>query len=135
MVTTLVPSSRTLARYAIRHGLPAVFLRRAAGQGDLVGRLLRERAVAEDPYALYEQVRAGAGDLPYPMPWADDERSSFVETLADYTRHLESGGFTVEQTEDLGDDPVRVFETGPWTRLTSRRGHILVRRKAWTLKA
>jgi hypothetical protein len=35
----------------------------------------------------------------------------------------------------LGDDPVRIFETGPWTRLTSRRGHILVRRKAWTLKA
>jgi len=35
----------------------------------------------------------------------------------------------------LGDDPVRLFETGPWTRLTSRRGHVLVRRKPWTLKA
>ena len=35
----------------------------------------------------------------------------------------------------LGDDPVRLFETGPWTRLTSRRGHVLVRRKAWTLRA
>jgi hypothetical protein len=35
----------------------------------------------------------------------------------------------------LGDDPVTVFETGPWTRLSSRRGHVLVRRKAWTLKA
>jgi ubiquinone/menaquinone biosynthesis C-methylase UbiE len=54
-------------------------------------------------FVLYEQVRAGAGDLPYPMPWADDERSSFVETLAEYTRHLESGGFTVEQAEDLGE--------------------------------
>jgi cytochrome P450 len=53
-----VPSSRTLARYAVRHGLAAVFLERAARQGDLVGRLLRDRAVAEDPYALYEQLRA-----------------------------------------------------------------------------
>jgi hypothetical protein len=35
----------------------------------------------------------------------------------------------------LGDDPITVFETGPWTRLTSRRGHVLVRRKSWTLKA
>lgn len=35
----------------------------------------------------------------------------------------------------LGDDPVRLFETGPWTRLSSRRGHVLVRRKPWTLKA
>ncbi|WP_136709823.1 hypothetical protein [Agromyces sp. H66] len=35
----------------------------------------------------------------------------------------------------LGDDPIRLFETGPWTRLSSRRGHVLVRRKPWTLKA
>jgi cytochrome P450 len=58
MGTTLVPSSRTLARYAVRHGLAGVFLGRAARQGDLVGRLLRERAVAEEPYALYERLRA-----------------------------------------------------------------------------
>lgn len=31
-------------------------------------------------------------------------------------------------------EPVRVFETGPWTRLTTGRGHVLVRRKAWTLQ-
>ncbi|MDQ0892567.1 hypothetical protein [Agromyces ramosus] len=35
----------------------------------------------------------------------------------------------------LGDDLVKLFETGPWTRLSSRRGHVLVRRKPWTLKA
>ncbi|MDH6237423.1 hypothetical protein [Cryobacterium sp. CG_9.6] len=27
------------------------------------------------------------------------------------------------------DDPVLVFETGPWTRLTTTRGHVLVRRR------
>src|SRR4051812_11097082 len=58
MATTVLPSSRTLARYAVRHGLAAVFLSRAARQGDLVGRLLRDRSVAEEPYDLYEQVRA-----------------------------------------------------------------------------
>lgn len=30
---------------------------------------------------------------------------------------------------------VRVFETGPWTRLSLQRGHVLVRRKPWTLQA
>jgi hypothetical protein len=35
----------------------------------------------------------------------------------------------------LGDDAVRLYETGPWTRLTTRRGHVLVRQKPWTLKA
>lgn len=33
----------------------------------------------------------------------------------------------------LGVDTVRILETGPWTRLTSDRGHVLVRRRAWTL--
>ena len=33
----------------------------------------------------------------------------------------------------LGDDDVKMFETGPWTRLTTVRGHVLVKRKAWTL--
>ncbi len=32
-------------------------------------------------------------------------------------------------------EPVRVFETGPWTRLSAEHGHVLVRRKAWTLQA
>ncbi|MBV9830497.1 MAG: class I SAM-dependent methyltransferase, partial [Marmoricola sp.] len=28
------------------------------------------------PFALFEQVRTGDGELPYPLPWAVDERSS-----------------------------------------------------------
>ncbi|MCW4384725.1 hypothetical protein OH146_02940 [Salinibacterium sp. SYSU T00001] len=37
----------------------------------------------------------------------------------------------------LGDPAVGtvgVFETGPWTRITSPRGHVLVRRRGWTLQ-
>ena len=30
-------------------------------------------------------------------------------------------------------DEVRVFESGPWTRLTTPRGHVLIKRKAWRL--
>ncbi len=33
-----------------------------------------------------------------------------------------------------GGDAVRLFETGPWTRLTSQRGHVLVKRRAWSLR-
>ncbi|MGY1740849.1 MULTISPECIES: cytochrome P450 [unclassified Blastococcus] len=58
----LLRPARTLARYAVRHGLPAVYLSRAARRGDLVGRLLRDPAVREHPYDLYEQLRA-AGPL------------------------------------------------------------------------
>jgi hypothetical protein len=34
---------------------------------------------------------------------------------------------------DNGDDEVRIFDSGPWTRLTSPRGHVLIKRKAWRL--
>ncbi len=32
-----------------------------------------------------------------------------------------------------GNEPVAVFESGSWTRLTTTRGHVLVKRRAWTL--
>jgi hypothetical protein len=34
---------------------------------------------------------------------------------------------------DNESEEVRIFESGPWTRLTSPRGHVLIKRKAWRL--
>jgi MPBQ/MSBQ methyltransferase len=51
-------------------------------------------------FGLYEQVRGADDDLPYPLPWAEDERSSFVESVEDYQRHLATAGFTVYEVED-----------------------------------
>lgn len=30
-------------------------------------------------------------------------------------------------------DTVAIYESGPWTRLTTKRGHVLVKRRAWNL--
>jgi hypothetical protein len=46
------------------------------------------------------------------------------------------GGFAALSLGFLGGDPqdeVRIYETGPWTRLTTQRGHVLIKRKAWSL--
>ena len=51
-------------------------------------------------FALFEQMRAGSGLLPYPLPWADDERSSFVESPQEYAAALDAAGFTVVETTD-----------------------------------
>lgn len=45
-------------RWAVKHGVAGRALRRAAKQGDPVARLSTDRAVAQDPYATYELVRA-----------------------------------------------------------------------------
>jgi len=50
--------------------------------------------------------------------------------------HLPTGaGFAALTLGFLGEEEesVPVYETGPWTRLTTRRGHVLVKRRAWTL--
>lgn len=51
--------------------------------------------------------------------------------------HIPAGAGFASYTLGFLSSPesVRVFETGPWTRLSSQRGHVLVRRKPWTLQA
>ena len=52
------------------------------------------------PFVVFEQMRTAEGDLTYPLPWAVDERSSFVEDVAAYTAALEGAGFRVEEVVD-----------------------------------
>lgn len=51
--------------------------------------------------------------------------------------HVPAGGaFAALSLGFLGGEAggeVKIFETGPWTRLTTPRGHVLIKRKAWTL--
>jgi len=64
-------------------------------------------------FALYEQMRSGPGELPYPMPWAEDERSSFVESPEEYAAHLAAAGFTIELTDDMTESTLGPPPTGP----------------------
>lgn len=41
--------------------------------------------------------------------------------------------FAMRSLGFLGDDTVQLFESGPWSRLTTVRGHVLIKRRAWTL--
>jgi MPBQ/MSBQ methyltransferase len=51
-------------------------------------------------FGVFEQARVGPGALTYPLPWADDERSSFVESTDEYVDQLTAAGFVVQLTED-----------------------------------
>ena len=64
-------------------------------------------------FAVFDQMRTGAGTLPYPMPWAEDQRSSFVETLGEYSAHLAAAGFTVVEVEDRTESTLGPAPDGP----------------------
>ena len=51
-------------------------------------------------FCVYEVMRAGEGDLPYPMPWAQSTETSFVETPETYRRLLGAAGFKIEREEN-----------------------------------
>ena len=64
-------------------------------------------------FAVFDQMRTGDGELPFPMPWAEDRRSSFVETVEEYTAHLASAGFTVAEVEDRTESTLGPPPDGP----------------------
>jgi SAM-dependent methyltransferase len=61
-----------------------------------VRRVLKPGAI----FGVYEQMQVGSGVPNYPLPWAEDEQSSFVATPEAYTMALESTGFVMKRTED-----------------------------------
>lgn len=53
------------------------------------------------------------GELPYPLPWAQDPGASFLETIDDYRRYLETAGFRVEEVEDRTESVLGGRPAGP----------------------
>jgi hypothetical protein len=95
-----------------------------------------------DAARLESAARTGIDEVAAVIPTGTGEqivqrvRSEVWGRPIDGLEHVPAGaGFAAFSLGFLADDePVQLFETGPWTRLTTSRGHILVRRKAWTLK-
>src|SRR5215813_10899016 len=51
-------------------------------------------------FCTYDLMQVEAGDIPYPMPWAMTNATSFVETPESYRRLLAGAGFKVEREEN-----------------------------------
>jgi SAM-dependent methyltransferase len=51
-------------------------------------------------FGLFEQMQVGDGAPSYPLPWAEDERSSFLTSPETYQADLEAAGFVVERCEN-----------------------------------
>lgn len=92
------------------------------------------------PGVLDRVARTGIDEVAEAVPDAVGEqivrrvRSEVWSRGIDGLEHVPAGAaFAAFSLGFLGEDEVRMFETGPWTRLTTQRGHVLVKRKAWTL--
>jgi hypothetical protein len=92
------------------------------------------------PTLLETSARAGIRDVADSVP--DSVGEQIVRRVRNEVwgrpivgaEHIPSGAaFAAFALGFLGDDPVRLYESGPWTRLSTQRGHVLVKRRAWSL--
>jgi SAM-dependent methyltransferase len=51
-------------------------------------------------FGIFDLMRIGAGEIEFPVPWADRPETSFVEPAATYRGLLAAAGFTVEKERD-----------------------------------
>jgi hypothetical protein len=98
----------------------------------------------EVPTATLDAVaRAGIDEVATAIPTGTGEqivhrvRSEIWGRPVESAEHIPAGAaFAALSLGFLGgapDESAHVFETGPWTRITTLRGHVLVKRKAWSL--
>ncbi len=96
-----------------------------------------------DSGALDTVARAGIDEVAAAIPTGTGEqivhrvRSEIWGRPITGFDHIPGGAaFAALSLGFLGEgdaDAVPVYESGPWTRLTTKRGHVLVKRRAWTL--
>ncbi|MDR6970325.1 hypothetical protein [Leifsonia shinshuensis] len=95
-----------------------------------------------DPGRLRTMARDGIAEVAEAVPTGTGEQLVQRVRAEVWGREIEGleyvpagAGFAAESLGFLGDDePVTIHETGTWTRLTTRRGHTLVRRASWSLR-
>jgi len=54
-------------------------------------------------FGVYDIMRIGEGEIPYPMPWALTQATSFVERPETYRRLLAANGFEIEKERNRRD--------------------------------
>ena len=96
-----------------------------------------------DAAGLAEVARAGILEVAASLPTDAGEalvrrvRSEVWGRPMPQLEHVPAGAaFAAASLGFLGDpdEDVPLYETGPWTRLSTKRGHVLVKRRGWSLQ-
>ena len=70
---------------------------------------IRRVVAVGSEFAIYDLMRTGEGELAYPVHWAADPGTSFVETVDAYRSALASGGFDIESERNRRDFALAFF--------------------------
>jgi hypothetical protein len=93
-----------------------------------------------DPVVLQRAAETGIAEVKDAVPenlgaqLVQRVRSEVWSRPIEGLEHIPAGAaFAALSLGFLGVDPVSILETGTWSRLTTERGHVLIKRRAWSL--
>lgn len=99
-----------------------------------------QRMAPLTPLGFAAAARAGIDEVAAAIPAGTGEqivhrvRSEVWGRPLPEVEHVPAGAaFALESLGFLGDDLIQQFATGPWIRLSTARGHVLVKQSAWSL--
>ncbi len=61
-------------------------------------------------FAIYDIMTVGKGNLDFPVPWASDKSSSFVDTLDSYHKESSSQSFIIKKERNRADFALDFFQ-------------------------
>ncbi len=61
-------------------------------------------------FGIYDVMRCNEGDLIYPVPWAAEQSSCYLSTVAQYKQALGDAGFMVKSENNRRDFAIEFFE-------------------------
>lgn len=61
------------------------------------------------PFPIFDVMKGEAPGMPYPVPWAATEHTSFLKTATETAELLEAAGFAVEIRESQRDFAIGFF--------------------------
>jgi hypothetical protein len=81
-----------------------------------------------------ENVPAGAAFAAFSLGFLGDSKRAIVDTLPKFDDMVAGNATAASSAPTVADtDAVSVYESGVWTRLTTPRGHVLIKRRAWAI--
>jgi len=93
-----------------------------------------------EPAVLQRAAEAGIAEVAEAVPTGTGAslvqrvRSEVWSRPIPGLEHIPAGAaFAAYSLGFLGADAVEILETGAWSRLTTERGHVLIKRRAWSL--
>ena len=93
-----------------------------------------------EPIVLQRAAEAGIAEVAEAVPTGTGAqlvqrvRSEVWSRPIEGLEHIPAGAaFAAYSLGFLGTDTVSILETGAWSRLTTERGHVLIKRRAWSL--